>query len=92
MVTRMRCRSSDGRRVQDARDEPQHDPQGNPVVEDAYTLGPHVATFGGSTHTVHIDDDGNIHVHKRRTAATRDKTYTERLKELADQYRKHIWW
>jgi len=37
MVTRMRCRSSDGRRVQDARDEPQHDPQGNPVVEDAYT-------------------------------------------------------
>jgi len=51
-----------------------------------------VATFGGSTHTVHIDDDGNIHVHKRRTAATRDKTYTERLKELADQYRKHIWW
>jgi hypothetical protein len=58
-------------------------------TEDASTLGPRVASFAGKQHTVHVDDDGDIHVH-RLTAATHDKTHSERLKELSAKLAK-IW-
>jgi hypothetical protein len=69
-------------------DEQQHDPAGNEV--DDSNLGEHVASYPGHSHTVHISDDGMIHVHKRRTAPTRDKTHSERLRELSRELAR-IW-
>ena len=76
MVTRYRFRDRPRsmRSIADA-DREKHD----------VSLGPSVATFAGKHHTVHIDQDGDIHVH-RRTAQTHDKpTHSDLLKKLNEK-------
>ena len=91
----VKCRSKDGRQAAPATRDNYY------VVDDETELGEegliavfpedqyHFVRKGGNVLVYQAEEEGD-----RTASQTQDhsKSHSQRLKELAEQYRKHVWW